>query len=145
MRRVLRPGGKLGIAVWCSIEECPPFLALANALNQVLGTDVADAYKGGPWGLADSASLAQLANDSGFTDVEVRKYELPIVFEGGPGQLLLTLRATSVAATLSKLSETDQIALASALEETSREITVNGEVHSHTAAHILTAQVAPPS
>jgi ubiquinone/menaquinone biosynthesis C-methylase UbiE len=50
MRRVLRPGGKLGIAVWCSIEDCPPFLALANALEQVLGTEVADAYKGGPWG-----------------------------------------------------------------------------------------------
>lgn len=145
MRRVLRPGGKIGIAVWCSIEDCPPFLALANALNRVLGRDVGDAYKGGPWGLAESSSLAQLAHDSGFTNVEVGKYELPIVFEGGPGQLLLTLRATSVAATLSKLSETDQIALASALEESSREITVNGEVHSHTAAHILTAQVAPPS
>ena len=90
MRRVLRPGGKIGIAVWCSIEDCPPFLALANALNRVLGRDVGDAYKGGPWGLAESSSLAQLAHDSGFTNVEVGKYELPIVFEGGPGQLLLT-------------------------------------------------------
>jgi SAM-dependent methyltransferase len=141
MRRVLRPGGKLGIAVWCSIEDCPPFLALADALNQVLGTEIANVYKGGPWGLADSASLIQLANDSGFVDVEVRKYELPIVFDGGPGQLLLTLRATSVAATLAKLSEADQTALASALEEFSRQITVNGVVRSHTASHLLTAKV----
>jgi SAM-dependent methyltransferase len=141
MRRVLRPGGKIGIAVWCSIEECPPFLALANALSEVLGTDVADTYRGGPWGLADSASLAQLANDSGFTNVEVRKYELPIVFEGGPGQLLLTLRATSVAGALAKLSEADQATLASALEESSRQITVNGVVRSHTASHVLTAKL----
>jgi SAM-dependent methyltransferase len=140
MRRVLRPGGKIGIAVWCSIEECPPFLALANALSEVLGTDVADTYRGGPWGLADSASLAQLANDSGFTNVEVRKYELPIVFEGGPGQLLLTLRATSVAGALAKLSEADQATLASALEESSRQITVNGVVRSHTASHVVTAK-----
>jgi ubiquinone/menaquinone biosynthesis C-methylase UbiE len=141
MRRVLRPGGKLGIAVWCSIEDCPPFLALADALNQVLGPEVANAYKGGPWGLADSASLIRLANDSGFANVEVRKYELPIVFDGGPGQLLLTLRATSVAATLAKLSEADQTALASALEDFSRQITVNGVVRSHTASHLLTARV----
>ncbi len=141
MRRVLRPGGKLGIAVWSSIEDCPPFLALADALNQVLGTEVANAYKGGPWGLADSASLMRLANDSGFANVEVRKYELPIVFDGGPSQLLLTLRATSVAATLAKLSEADQAALSSALDEFSRPITVNGVVRSHTASHLLTAKV----
>lgn len=141
MRRVLRPGGKLGIAVWSSIEDCPPFLAVADALNQVLGTEVANTYKGGPWGLADSASLIRLAHDSGFANVEVRKYELPIVFDGGPGQLLLTLRATSVAATLAKLSEADQTALASALEELCRQITVNGIVRSHTASHLLTANV----
>jgi SAM-dependent methyltransferase len=141
MRRALRPGGKLGIAVWCSIEDCPPFLALANALEQVLGSEVADAYKGGPWGLADSASLVQLATDGGFTNVEVRRYELPVVFDGGPGQLLLTLRATSVAATLVQLPEAKRTALATALEETSREITVNGIVRSHTASHILTANV----
>ena len=141
MRRVLRPGGKLGIAVWSSIEDCPPFLALADALNQVLGTEVANAYKRGPWGLADSASLMRLANDSGFANVKVRKYELPIVFDGGPSQLLLTLRATSVAATLAKLSEADQAALSSALDEFSRPITVNGVVRSHTASHLLTAKV----
>jgi ubiquinone/menaquinone biosynthesis C-methylase UbiE len=141
MRRVLRPGGKLGIAVWCSIEDCPPFLALANALERVLGTEVADAYKGGPWGMIDSESLVRLANDGGFTNVEVRRYELPIVFDGGPGQLLLTLRAASVAATLANLSEADQTALASALEESARQITENGVVRSHTASHLLTAQV----
>jgi SAM-dependent methyltransferase len=141
MRRVLGPGGRLGIAVWCSIEDCPPFLALANALEEVLGTEVADAYKGGPWGLADSASMVQLANDGGFTDVEVRKYELPIVFDGGPGQLLQTLRAASVATILAELSETDRTALASALDQSSRRITVNGVVRSHTASHILTANV----
>jgi len=141
MRRVLRPGGKLGVAVWGSIEDCPPCLALANALGQVLGPDVADAYKGGPWGLADPDSLIQLAIDGGFTDVEVRRYELPIVFDGGPSQLMLTLRAASVAATIAQLSEEDQTALAAALDESSRRITVNGIVSSHTVAHILTARV----
>jgi ubiquinone/menaquinone biosynthesis C-methylase UbiE len=141
MRRALRHSGKLGIAVWCAIEDCPPFRALANALEQVLGRDVADAYKGGPWGLGDSATLSRLAIESGFTDVEVSRYELPVVFEGGPGQLLLTLRATSVATTLAQLSEAGQLALATAVEMASRHITVDGVVRSYTTSHILTAKI----
>jgi ubiquinone/menaquinone biosynthesis C-methylase UbiE len=141
MRRALRHAGKLGIAVWGAIEDCPPFLALAKALEQVLGSDVADTYKGGPWGLADSASLARLANEGGFTDVQVRRYELPVVFDGGPSQLFLTLRATSVAATLAQLSEADQLALAAAVEMACRHITVDGIVRSYTTSHIVTANV----
>lgn len=141
MSRVLRPGGKIGIAVWCAIEDCPPFLALANALGIVLGNEVAKAYRGGPWGFADSESLNRLANEVGFTNVETQKYELPVVFEGGPGQLQLTLHAASVATTLAQLSEADQSALALAVEEASRSITEDGIVRSHTASHILTAKV----
>jgi SAM-dependent methyltransferase len=141
MRRALRHGGKLGIAVWCAIEDCPPFLALANALEQVLGSDVADRYRGGPWGLADPATLARLANEGGFKDVEVSRYELPVVFEGGPSQLLLTLQATSVATTLAELSEAARLALATALDMASRHITEDGMVHSYTSSHILIARV----
>jgi hypothetical protein len=111
-------------------------------LEEVLGTKVAAVYKGGPCALADSASLVRHANDSGFTNVEVRRYELPVVFDGGPGQLLLAIRAASVAATLAQLSEANQTALATAVEEASRQITVDGIVRSHTASHVLTAKVA---
>lgn len=141
MRRALRPGGKLGIAVWCAIEDCPPFAALANALGQVLGVETAAAYEAGPWGFSDSDALVRLVSDSGFTNVKVRRYELPLVFEGGPGQLLLTLRAASVANTLAQLSEADQTAFAEAVDEASRTITFDGIVRSHATSNILTAQV----
>ena len=141
MRRALRPGGHLGIAVWCAIEDSPPFAALKSALGQVLGTDAADAFGAGPWGFSDPDSLARLVNDSGFTDVKVRRYELPLVFEGGPGQLLLTLRATSVATALAQLPESDLSELAAATEEATRSITFDGIVRSHATSNILTAQV----
>jgi|SRR5665213_957220 len=141
MRRALRPGGQLGIAVWCAIEDCPPFAALATALGRVLGVETADAYEAGPWGFSDSDSLARLVNDSGFTNVKVRRYELPLVFEGGPGQLLLTLRAASVATTLAQLPEADLVALAAAAEEAALPITFDGIVRSHATSNILTAQV----
>jgi SAM-dependent methyltransferase len=139
MRRALRPGATLGVAVWCAIEDCPPFAALKSALGQVLGTATADAYEAGPWGFGDADALARLVGDSGFTNVKVRRYELPFVFEGGPGQLLLTLRAASVATTLAQLSEADLASLAAAVEEAARPITVDGVVRSHAASHVLTA------
>jgi SAM-dependent methyltransferase len=140
MRRALRPGGQLSIAIWCAIEDCPPFAALANALGRVLGAETAAAYENGPWGFGDSDSLARLVEGNGFTNVNVRRFELPLVFEGGPGQLLLTLHAASVATTLAQLSEADQSAFAAAVEEAARSITFDGAVRSHAASHILTAQ-----
>lgn len=140
MRRVLRPGGRLGIAVWCVIEDCPPFAALATALGRVLGADTEAAYRSGPWGFTDAASLVRLVEEGGFTNVRVRRFELPIVFEGGPSQLLLTLRAAPVTKTLSQFSESDQRALAGALEEASRPFNSDGTLRSRAASHIVIAE-----
>jgi SAM-dependent methyltransferase len=140
MRRALRPGGKLGVAVWGALEDCPPFAALGEALGRVLGDESAAAYEAGPWGFNDSASLARLIEEGGFTNVHVRREELPLVFEGGPGQLLLTLHAASVASTLAQLPEATLSELAAALEDAARPITVDGIVRSHATSHVVTAQ-----
>jgi ubiquinone/menaquinone biosynthesis C-methylase UbiE len=141
MRRVLRPGGELGIAVWCDIEECPPFAALANALEEVLGPEVAATYRGGPWGFGDSTALVRLAVESGFTDVEVDKFELPVVFEGGPRQLQLTLGAASVATAVAQLSEADLSSLSLAIDRATHRFTTDGVVRSQAASYIVTARV----
>jgi SAM-dependent methyltransferase len=141
MRRALRTDGRLGVAIWCAIEDCPPFEALRDALGRVLGTETADAYEAGPWGYGDADALARLVENAGFTNVSVRRYELPLIFEGGPSQLLLTLRAASVADALSQLTEAEQHALVAAVEESARPITFDGIVRSHASANILTAQV----
>jgi ubiquinone/menaquinone biosynthesis C-methylase UbiE len=142
MRRVLRPGGNVGVAVWCDVEDNPPFLALASALEAVLGADVANTYKGGPWGFGDSSALVALANDAGFTDVNVKRHELPVVFEGGPGQLLLTLHASAVAPQLAQFSEADQSAFATAVADATRHLNVDGAIHSYASSHILMAKVS---
>jgi SAM-dependent methyltransferase len=111
MRRALRPEGQLGVAVWCDIETCPPFAALAHAVGQVLGAESADSYRAGPWGLGDSTALVRLVTDAGFDQVNVRTCELPLVFEGGPRQLILTLHAASVAAAVAALSTAELAAL----------------------------------
>ena len=100
------------------------------------------AYEAGPWGFSDADSLTRLADECGFTNVNVRRVEVPLIFEGGPGQLLLTLHASSVAGAIAGLSEDDRSALAAALEHAARPITVEGVVNSYATSHILTARIA---
>jgi SAM-dependent methyltransferase len=141
MRRALRPGGRLGVATWCVVADCPPFAALADAVGQVLGAETAKVYESGPWGFSDSDLLAQLVMDAGFTNVAVRKYQLPLVFEGGSSQLLQTLRAASVATALAELPESEFAAFAAAVDETTRPITFDGIIRSYASSHVLTAHV----
>jgi SAM-dependent methyltransferase len=112
MVRALRGGGRVGIAVWCAIDDCPPFAGLAMAIAEVLGDEVAETYRNGPWGFADGGEVGGLVAAAGFTDVRVERYTLPVVFSGGPAQLLQTLAAASVASMVEQLDESGQRALA---------------------------------
>ena len=59
MRRALRPGGRLGVAVWGPIEQNPPFAALAEAIAEVIGEETATRYRNGPWGLGRADVVRQ--------------------------------------------------------------------------------------
>lgn len=80
MHRVLKPGGRIGVATWSGIEH-NPWLAtvgmtgmMAGALNGPLPMS-----PGGPLSLGDPNALAQLATDAGFVDAQVA--ELTAVFD----------------------------------------------------------------
>ena len=103
MRRVLRPGGRVGIAVWRAIAEVPPFEAVRQAIAEVAGSELAERYAAGPWGFPDPEQLGALVEQAGFDDVEVSTHELPLEFEGA-SQILLTLAATPLAAKIDALA-----------------------------------------
>jgi SAM-dependent methyltransferase len=110
MRRAMRPGGRFGIAVWCAIDECPPFAVLATAIAKVLGDETANAYRNGPWGLAGT-DVAALVAQAGFSNVRTSRHQLPVTFGGGPPQLAQTLVASGVAARVAALDDPGQKAL----------------------------------
>jgi ubiquinone/menaquinone biosynthesis C-methylase UbiE len=59
MQRVLRPGGRLAVAVCDALEHSPGYAALAALLERLFGKPVADAFRA-PFVLGDAAALRAL-------------------------------------------------------------------------------------
>jgi SAM-dependent methyltransferase len=119
MRRALAPGGRVGIAVWSSIDQSPLFAALASALGDVLGEEVADRYRSGPWGLTDPDVLASLLEGAGLAEVQVVPHTLEVTWDGGLAQVLELLHVAAVADDVAALSEAGKAELVAAAERRS--------------------------
>lgn len=71
MRRVLRPGGRLAIAVWDSMQRAPGYAAMSGLLRRLFGGEIAGALHA-PYSLGDRAALAALLAAAGLAKAEVR-------------------------------------------------------------------------
>jgi SAM-dependent methyltransferase len=93
MRRVLVPGGRLGVSVHGPIEHNPAAFALAQALDRHLGPD-APVIKRAGHALADAALLRTLAGEAGFQRIkivtETRTVRFACVFDYVRIQLMAT-------------------------------------------------------
>ena len=79
IHRVLKPGGRVGISVWSSIEASPGYLAIANALGKTVGESAA--------GLLDELfaftspdEVGRFFDDGGFPDANVATPRIDAVF-----------------------------------------------------------------
>jgi SAM-dependent methyltransferase len=70
MARVLRPGGRLAVAVWDSIARSPGYAALAGILLELFGDEAADALRA-PFALGDRRALLDLFAEVGLHEARV--------------------------------------------------------------------------
>ncbi|MEM7345442.1 MAG: methyltransferase domain-containing protein, partial [Chloroflexota bacterium] len=70
MMRVLRPGGKLAVAVWDRIENTPGYAAMVALLQRLFGDEAADGLRA-PYNLGDKQLLQKTFNEVGISNASI--------------------------------------------------------------------------
>ena len=140
LHRALRPGGRLGIAVWSEIDDSPLFAAIYEALGEVVGHELADRYRAGPWGLPSADELGELIAAAGFADARVERRTVAVAFEGGAAQFASTLAASGIAAELEALAPEQQAELIRVFETRAAPLAVDGAIRSATVSNLVLAR-----
>lgn len=71
MKRVLRPGGVISIAVWDTLEATPGYVTMAEVLEALFGSAAAQAIRM-PYTLGDKQKLADLFAAAGIEDLDIQ-------------------------------------------------------------------------
>jgi ubiquinone/menaquinone biosynthesis C-methylase UbiE len=70
---VLRPGGRVAVAVWRPLRTVPGFDTLTDALDRRIGPDAGDVLRG-PFALGDPGPVRDLFSQAGFADLRVHNH-----------------------------------------------------------------------
>jgi SAM-dependent methyltransferase len=74
MMRVLRPGGRLAVAVWAALEDSPGYAALTDLLQRLFGDRAADALRA-PFVLGDPHTLRAICDQAGIGDARITTHD----------------------------------------------------------------------
>ena len=79
IHRVLKPGGRVGIAVWSSIDKLPGYLALVHALERRVGSSAAHLLDD-LTALSDSKEIGHFFAEGGFPNADMVTLSNDVVF-----------------------------------------------------------------
>ena len=140
MARVTQPGGRITLAIWGSLKQCPIMEELHAALSENLSSEIADLMKA-PFSLHDSAELMGLAEEAGLKHIEIKSLSLPVVFEGGIDQAVRMLEATPLNPKILELPPEQQTALTTSLRSRLNQFADGTQLQSSNVSNILLAKV----
>jgi ubiquinone/menaquinone biosynthesis C-methylase UbiE len=80
MMRVLRPGGRMAVAVCDAIDHSPGYAVLAELLHRLFGESVAQAFRA-PFACGDKRYLHTLCVDADIAQANVTRHDGPVRFD----------------------------------------------------------------
>jgi ubiquinone/menaquinone biosynthesis C-methylase UbiE len=80
MMRVLRPGGRLAVAVCDAVDHSPGYGAFARLLDRLFGSDVGNAFRA-PFALGDPNRLASICREADISDARVTEHHRNVRFD----------------------------------------------------------------
>jgi SAM-dependent methyltransferase len=136
MLRVLRPGGRMAVAVWDSLDHSPGYAAMAGLLQRLFGDQVAGALHP-PFALGDVQVLRSLFADAGIPDAQITTQEGSARFPSIKSWIYTDIKGW----TLADMLDDDQFdrLLQEAERALQRFTTAEGTVVFSAPAHIVTA------
>lgn len=79
MMRVLKPGGRLAVAVCDALAHSPGYAALAALLERLFGDRIADSFRA-PFALGDAGQLRSLCSQADIESAEVKQHNGKVRF-----------------------------------------------------------------
>jgi ubiquinone/menaquinone biosynthesis C-methylase UbiE len=102
--RVLVDGGRIAVAVWCELSECPGQAAVASAVREILGSAAAE-IAGSSSSFGDKAQLEQVFADAGFGRLKTTTETLGVRFASSDEITLGIVRGGALARSGVEVSE----------------------------------------
>lgn len=141
MVRVLRPGGRLAIAVWARLDDTPGYRSMVSLLREQIGDEPANALSA-PYSLGDRERLKALLSEADLAGAEIETVKGEARF----ASLSDWVHTDVYGWTLAGMLDDEQYArLREETERRMREyVSSDGRVRFPAPAHIITA-VRPPA
>ena len=140
MARATRPGGRLAIAVWGSLQQCPIWGEVYAGLQETVPAAIADMMKA-PFSLGDAQQLTALAEEAGLSDIKIKTCSLPLTFERGVDQAIRVLDATPLAPQIAALPSETQHTMVENLQTRLARFSHNDKCRSDLVANILISRI----
>lgn len=136
MIRVLKPGGRLAIAVWDSLENTPGYAAATSLLRRLFGDSVADGLRA-PYVLGDVAVLRSLFEGLDLNEVDIKTHQGTANFPSLESWMYTDVKGWTLADVL--VEDQFEILLTEAKKELQPFVGEDGKVAFRAPAHIITS------
>ena len=138
MARVLRPSGRLAVAVWASLEETPGYAAMVGLLQRLFGDEAANGLRA-PYSLGDVPALHALCRDAGLPQAQITTYTGTARFSSIQSWVYTDIKGWTLA---DAIDDEQYARLLQEAETVLRPfVDAGGAVAFPAPAHIITAQV----